>query len=48
MWRESLFALAHVCHLSPVEVGELAFPDFVVLAGTAEKWLEMEVKHPRM
>lgn len=43
-----MFRLAKVCHMTPVDIGETPFPEFLILDSTAEEWLNMEAKHPRL
>lgn len=42
-----LFALAHVCHMTPAQVDELGFPQFITLSSTADAYMEAEMKRPR-
>ena len=38
--------MAQVCHLSPNEVDDLSFVDFLMLIGHCDQWLEIKKKLP--
>lgn len=43
-----MFPLAKVCNINPVEIDGMGFIDFLVMSTMASKWLEVEMKAPRL